>query len=49
MNREVTVLLAEDDDGHATLIERNLKRAGLTNEIIRFKDGEEILAGMFQR
>ena len=49
MNREVTVLLAEDDDGHATLIERNLKRAGLTNEIIRLKDGEETLDFLFQR
>jgi CheY-like chemotaxis protein len=38
-----TILLAEDDDGHATLVERNLKRAGLANEIFRAHDGQEAL------
>lgn len=41
--KDVTVLLAEDDDGHALLITRNLKRAGLSNEIVHFRDGQEIL------
>ncbi|HWQ94023.1 MAG TPA: response regulator [Gammaproteobacteria bacterium] len=36
-----TVLLAEDDDGHATLVQRNLRRAGIMNEIVRVKDGQE--------
>ena len=27
----VTILLAEDDDGHAQLVQRNLERAGLLN------------------
>lgn len=40
---EVTVLLAEDDDGHAMLVERNLRRAGLDNSFVRFRDGQEIL------
>jgi len=35
--------LAEDDDGHATLIHRNLERAGLVNGFTRAKDGQEIL------
>jgi CheY-like chemotaxis protein len=46
---EVTILIAEDDDGHAELIVDNLREAGLTNEIIRFRDGQEtlnFLAGM---
>ncbi len=43
MKKELTIILAEDDDGHATLIKRNLKRAGLLNEIIHFKNGEETL------
>ena len=30
----LTVLLAEDDDGHARLIERNLHRAGLVNRVV---------------
>jgi CheY-like chemotaxis protein len=40
MNREVTILMAEDDEGHAELIRRNLARAGIANEIIHFKDGQ---------
>jgi CheY-like chemotaxis protein len=39
----VTVVLAEDDDGHAELIQRNLKRAGLANGFIRLRDGQEAL------
>ena len=30
----VTIVLAEDDDGHAALIQRNLERAGLANGFI---------------
>ncbi len=37
------ILLTEDDDGHATLIQRNLERAGLLNEIVRLRDGQETL------
>jgi CheY-like chemotaxis protein len=37
------ILLAEDDDGHALLIERNLKRAGLVNRVVRARDGQEAL------
>lgn len=39
----VSIILVEDDDGHATLVERNLKRAGLTNGFLRLKDGQEAL------
>lgn len=39
----LTILLAEDDDGHARLIERNLQRAGFVNRIVRAKDGQEAL------
>ena len=41
---EVTIILAEDDDGHATLVERNLRRAGLDNGFIRLRDGQEALS-----
>jgi CheY-like chemotaxis protein len=37
------ILLAEDDEGHATLIRRNLERAGVINEIVHVKDGQEAL------
>jgi len=39
----VSILLAEDDDGHARLIERNLKRAGFINRVVRARDGQEAL------
>ncbi len=39
----LTILLAEDDDGHASLIRRNLERAGLVNGFIRVRDGQEAL------
>jgi CheY-like chemotaxis protein len=48
MKKELKIILAEDDDGHASLIKRNLKRAGLMNEIIHFKDGQETLDFLFQ-
>jgi CheY-like chemotaxis protein len=47
MNAEVKVLIAEDDEGHAILIKKNLKRAGITNEIIHFKDGQEVIDFLF--
>ncbi len=47
--REVAILIAEDDDGHAELIQRNLARAGIHNPIIRFRDGEEVLAYLQRR
>lgn len=35
---EVTVLIAEDDPGHAKLIQKNLQRAGVASSMIRFDD-----------
>jgi CheY-like chemotaxis protein len=37
------IVLAEDDDGHATLVQRNLERSGLVNSFTRVKDGQEAL------
>jgi CheY-like chemotaxis protein len=39
----ITILLAEDDDGHANLVQRNLERAGLLNGFVRVRDGQELL------
>jgi len=41
------VLLADDDDGHATLVQRNLKRAGIVNEVVPVKDRQEALDYVF--
>ena len=45
----LTIVLAEDDDGHASLIHRNLQRAGIDNGFIRVKDGQEALDLIFGR
>jgi CheY-like chemotaxis protein len=45
--QSVGIILIEDDDGHATLVERNLRRAGLTNGFRRFADGQEALDYFF--
>lgn len=49
MNRDVVLLIADDDAGHARLIEKNLRRAVLSNPILRFEDGQQILDFIFQR
>ena len=48
MNKNVVIIIAEDDEGHASLIIRNLKRFGITNKIIWFKDGQEVLDFLFR-
>lgn len=48
-NREVVILVAEDDAGHARLIEKNLTRAGLNNPVIRFDNGQAVLDFLFRR
>lgn len=47
-NLPVTLLLVEDDPGHARLIERNLRRAHITNEIVVFGDGQEAVDYLFK-
>ncbi|HWU63626.1 MAG TPA: response regulator [Ensifer sp.] len=41
--REVTIVMIEDDEGHARLIEKNVRRAGVHNEIVPFTDGTSAL------
>jgi len=47
-NKSLTILLAEDDDGHAHLVQRNLKRAGVANHVVRVADGRQALDYMFR-
>jgi CheY-like chemotaxis protein len=49
MNNEVTILITEDDEGHAMLIQKNLRRAGITNRFKHFRDGQEVLDFLFGR
>lgn len=46
-NHIVTILLAEDNPGHARLIEKNLRRANINNEIVKFTDGKQVLDYLF--
>ena len=48
-NREVVILVAEDDSGHARLIEKNLTRGGLGNPMVRFDNGQAVLDFLFRR
>ena len=49
MTKEVVILIADDDAGHARLIEKNLQRVGLHNPIQRFENGQDILDFLFRR
>ena len=49
LKKEMVILIAEDDEGHATLIKKNLARSGILNEIIHFKDGDETLDFLLRR
>jgi len=40
----VTIVMIEDDEGHARLIEKNIRRAGVRNDIVSFRDGSSGLA-----
>jgi CheY-like chemotaxis protein len=45
--KDITILLAEDDLGHARLIEKNLRRANIKNEIHFATNGQEALDYLF--
>lgn len=47
LDNSVGIVLIEDDDGHATLVERNLRRAGISNGFVRFADGQQALDYFF--
>lgn len=43
MSKPVTIIVIEDDEGHARLIERNIRRSGVNNEIMPFSNGTDAL------
>lgn len=44
----VLILLAEDDPGHARLIEKNLRRGGINNRIINVDNGRKAVEFLFK-
>jgi CheY-like chemotaxis protein len=47
-HRSVSIVMIEDDEGHARLIEKNIRRAGIMNDIRHFTDGGSALAYLFE-
>ena len=41
--KEVTIVMVEDDEGHARLIEKNVRRAGVNTEIVPFTNANSAL------
>ena len=42
-HQPVNIVRIEDDEGHARLIEKNIRRAGISNDIKHFTDGTTAL------
>ena len=49
MATPVIIVMIEDDEGHARLIERNIRRSGVNNEIKPFSDGTSAMNYLFGR
>ena len=47
MTQPVTIIMVEDDEGHARLIERNIRRSGVNNEIVPFANGTDAVRYLF--
>ena len=47
MTKHVTIVMIEDDEGHARLIEKNIRRAGVRNEIVPLADGASACSYLF--
>jgi CheY-like chemotaxis protein len=45
----LTILLAEDDEGHASLVRKNLWRICVEDRIIHFSDGQKLLDYLFAK
>ena len=47
MSLPVKIIMIEDDEGHARLIERNIRRSGVNNDILPFVNGTEAVSYLF--
>ena len=47
MSNPVTIIMIEDDEGHARLIERNIRRSGINNDIVPFTNGTAAVNYLF--
>jgi len=47
MSKPVKIIMIEDDEGHARLIERNIRRSGVNNDVLPFTNGTDALRYLF--
>ncbi|WP_420606346.1 response regulator [Novosphingopyxis sp.] len=47
-HQPVNIVMIEDDEGHARLIEKNIRRAGISNTIHHFVDGTSALDFLYE-
>ena len=47
MGSPVKIVMIEDDEGHARLIERNIRRSGVNNDIRPFTNGTDAVRYLF--
>jgi CheY-like chemotaxis protein len=47
MTKPVNIIMIEDDEGHARLIERNIRRSGVNNDIVPFTNGTAAVEYLF--
>src|SRR5260370_2120310 len=47
MSKPVKIIMIEDDEGHARLIERNIRRSGVNNDILPFSNGTAAMNYLF--
>ncbi len=47
MGNPVRIIMIEDDEGHARLIERNIRRSGVNNDIVPFANGTDAINYLF--
>jgi DNA-binding response OmpR family regulator len=47
MSNPVKIIMIEDDEGHARLIERNIRRSGVNNEVLPFTNGTDARRYLF--
>ena len=47
MSNAVKIVMVEDDLGHAKLIEKNIRRANIANDIVHFDHGDAALGYLF--
>jgi CheY-like chemotaxis protein len=49
MAEPLNLLIADDDEGHVTLVRRHIRRAGIGANLVHLQDGQEVLDYIYRR